>query len=187
MEQSDLATVSRAGFESWRNTRNGTQGGATRDRPTRTNWWHPFLWPAIDDAMRRADWSPEACVRILHRDHPQLYSHLHRGTVWKWKKPNERAWSEKTVEKVQKRHALLGSGRAGVLTKFPDLVEKIKETLLGLRTSGLLVNTTIGRSLMLNLIRTHHPEVLTPKFQFCPLHRCLSSPHKRTFQIICLQ
>ncbi|GAW10512.1 DDE superfamily partial [Lentinula edodes] len=164
VEMQDIATVSRAGFEGWRKGRNGTLGGAKQGKAVRTNWWHPFLWPAIDRAMKKADWSAQDAVKALQHDNPTLYKHLHRGTVWKWKEKDTRAWSEKTREKVKNHHALLGSGRAGALTKHPELVEEIKTTLSSLRISGFVVNVPIARSLMLGLIEQHAPLLITPSF-----------------------
>ncbi|KAJ4463620.1 hypothetical protein C8R41DRAFT_927307 [Lentinula lateritia] len=88
--------------------------------------------------MKKADWSAQDAVKALQRDNPTLYEHLHCGTVWKWKEKDARAWSEKTREKVKNHHALLGSGRAGALTKHPELVEEIKTTLSSLCTSGFV-------------------------------------------------
>ncbi|KAE9389251.1 hypothetical protein BT96DRAFT_947016 [Gymnopus androsaceus JB14] len=95
-EKGDIATVSQAGYEHWRESRNGTLGGAKQNKAIRTSWWHPFLWPAIDAAMRKADWSSADALKILQRKRPEFYGHLNRGTIWKWKERGERAWSAKT-------------------------------------------------------------------------------------------
>lgn len=106
----DIAAVSRAGFEGWHDGRDGTWGGAKHERASRTNWFHPFLFPAIDTAMKKAEWSAGEAVKILQRERPELYSSLHRGTVWKWKEEGQNKWSHATEAKIQKRHALLASG-----------------------------------------------------------------------------
>ncbi|KAJ3745113.1 hypothetical protein DFH05DRAFT_1460002 [Lentinula detonsa] len=162
----------------WRDLRNGTQGGETKLEAKRVNWFHPLLWPAINQAMRRAGWSSQGAVDILQRERPELYSSLHRGTIHRWKKEGENDWSERTWAKIMNRHALVASGRAGALTKFPDLISEIKSALEGLRTSGLVVNVQIARSIMLSLIQKNHPEILTSQF------RCTESYVRTFFQSV---
>ena len=58
--QQDIAGASRAGYEGWRQSRNGTLGGAVQTAPVRTNWFHLLLWPAIDEAMQRCDHAVKA-------------------------------------------------------------------------------------------------------------------------------
>ncbi|THU78946.1 hypothetical protein K435DRAFT_586887, partial [Dendrothele bispora CBS 962.96] len=160
-----VAEVSRAEFKDWRKVRNGTKGGATQSRAVRTNWYHPFLWVVIHRAMVRALWSPQGAVKILQRENHDLFQHLHRGTVNRWKTPQKHEWSEKTLQNVRRHHAILGSGRSGALAKFPELTDEIKTTLLNLRKSGMIVNVPIARSIMLGIIRSRYPHVLTPHFQ----------------------
>ncbi|KAJ3733666.1 hypothetical protein DFJ43DRAFT_964802, partial [Lentinula guzmanii] len=83
--QGDLASISRPGFEEWQENRNGARGGKEQNKAVRTNWFHPFLWVGIDAAMRKADWSCEDAVKILHHEHPELYGKLTRRVIWKWK------------------------------------------------------------------------------------------------------
>ncbi|KAK1221573.1 hypothetical protein PQX77_015622 [Marasmius sp. AFHP31] len=52
MDLSDIAGVLRAGYEDWRNERNGTKRGAVQVKPKQTNWFHPFLWTLIEQAMK---------------------------------------------------------------------------------------------------------------------------------------
>ncbi|KAJ3754400.1 hypothetical protein EV360DRAFT_73735 [Lentinula raphanica] len=165
MTQADLATISRPGYEKWRATWNGTWGGKKREKATRTNWFHPFLWAGIDAAMSKANWSCEDAVKIVHCERPELYAKLTRRVIWKWKIQGKNAWTEKTKAKVEEGHGLAGSGQAGALTKYPGLVQQIKDTLQGLRTTGLVVNATLARSIMLGLIQENHPEILNETFQ----------------------
>ncbi|KAJ6625719.1 hypothetical protein B0H10DRAFT_1942248 [Mycena sp. CBHHK59/15] len=47
----DVATVSHAGTQGWREGRNGTKGGAIQKRVVTVNWCNPFLWNAINKDM----------------------------------------------------------------------------------------------------------------------------------------
>ncbi|EEB87182.1 hypothetical protein MPER_15572, partial [Moniliophthora perniciosa FA553] len=84
--QAEIATTSRAGYEEWREERNGKKGGAVQGQVERINWHHAFLWPLIEEAMIQADWSPAGAERILKLRYPQLFRHIHRQTIGKWKK-----------------------------------------------------------------------------------------------------
>ena len=46
--QCDIASISRAGHEGWKKSRNGTQGETKVDKASRANWYHPFLWQQIE-------------------------------------------------------------------------------------------------------------------------------------------
>ncbi|KAF9069551.1 hypothetical protein BDP27DRAFT_1517108 [Rhodocollybia butyracea] len=114
--------------------------------------------------MKRAGWSSAGAVKILQLERPEFYSKIYRGTIHKWKKEGENDWSEETKAKIMNRHALIGTGRAGALAKFPALVTEIKTALQDLRTAGLVVNITIARLIILGLIQEHYPEALTRHF-----------------------
>jgi flagellar biosynthesis GTPase FlhF len=129
LTQAEVATTSQAGYEGWQEKRNGVLGGKVKPGAVQTNWFHPFLWVAIDNAMCQANWSCEEAVKILQRECPELYGKISHGVVWKWKAQEENDWSEKTKEHITNHHALLGSGRVGVLGKYPALVQNIKDTL----------------------------------------------------------
>ncbi|THU80666.1 hypothetical protein K435DRAFT_600201, partial [Dendrothele bispora CBS 962.96] len=174
----DIAELSRAGGSKWREGRNGTLGGAVQGRAQRTNWYHPFLWIHISHTMVQADWQAGYAVKILQREHPVLFRHMHRGTIWRWKKKDERTWTERTLINVRNHGTLLGSGRAGALSKFPDLINEIKSTLLDLRKSGMVVNVPIARSIMLGIIQEKCPQALTPHF------KCSESYVRDFFQAI---
>ncbi|THV03436.1 hypothetical protein K435DRAFT_747854 [Dendrothele bispora CBS 962.96] len=165
LDHHEMAEASRPQFKTWREERNGTQGGAVQGRAERTNWFHQYLWPSIHNAMVKASWSSEGAVKILKRDLPQLYGHIHCGTINRWKEPGERRWSDKTLQNVTRHHAILSSGRTGALAKFPELTEEIKSSLIALRRSGMVVNVPIARSLMLAIIKEKYPQVLSPHFQ----------------------
>jgi hypothetical protein len=159
----DVVELSRSASGSgWKDVRNGRRGGTKQEQHKRTNWYHPLLWVHIDAAARKFDWSPQAIAKGLSRNHPALFSHLSKGTVHKWiSKDSKRQWSKATLENVERRHALAGSGQAGVLAKHPNVISEIKEKLQGLRKSGLTVNVIIGRAIMLAVINDRVPELLT--------------------------
>lgn len=116
--------------------------------------------------MKKADWSAGDAAKILHCESPALYTYLHHATIWKWKAKDDKRWSEKALKNVETRHALVGSGQVGALTKYPELVvAAIKTVLNGLCTSGFIVNVLIARSIMIGLIHERNPEVLTPSFR----------------------
>jgi hypothetical protein len=118
----------------------------------------------IEAAIRRHDWSPAHAVRALQRSHPQLFdsenSRLHRGTIGKWIVPGERRFTEAALAKMSARRSLAGTGRVGILTPYPEIVDKIVETLQGVRTSGCVVNVPIARALMIAIIKDARPELL---------------------------
>lgn len=158
------ADVSRPLTQGWRKTRNGTQGGAKVGKSKRVYWLHPFLLALIQPALDRNDWSPSRTVNALHRSHPALFdapgARLNKGTLWKWIVPNERRFTDVVKQKIMNGRSLAGSGRTGVLAPHPEIVEKIKTTLRGLRTSGRVVNIQIARAIMIAIIRDAKPELL---------------------------
>lgn len=156
----DVAEVSRSGKD-WRLVRNGKKGGAVQAKSKRTNWYHPFLWASINDAMRKNAWSATYTVKQLQREQPTLFSKITKGVIQKWIGPSKHAWSDTTVKNVARRHALAGSGQAGILAKHPEIRDEIKTQLQALRTSGLAVNVLIARSIMIAIIQTRAPDLLT--------------------------
>ena len=159
-ELEDLADISRNG-SAWKLTRNGQRGGAKQSRSKRTNWYHPFLWSAIDEAAHKTHWSPTEIEKHLKCLSPKLYNTIHKGTISKWiDKETKRGWSAATKKYIERRHALAGSGQQGILAKHPDVVKEIKTQLQGLRTSGVAVNVLIARSIMLAMIKHHTPDLL---------------------------
>ncbi|KXN80633.1 hypothetical protein AN958_09263 [Leucoagaricus sp. SymC.cos] len=137
----DAAAVSRAGKEKWRMNRNGTQGGAVQDRPTRIN-------------------CAAATVKALKRESPTLYKQLHKATVHKWKQRGEKRWSDRRIKNIKDRHSLAGTGRTGILTNHPEIVEKIKATLISYRASAIPVNVSIRRATIIGIISKMAPELL---------------------------
>ncbi|KAK6997237.1 hypothetical protein R3P38DRAFT_3624476 [Favolaschia claudopus] len=161
----DMADVSRPYTTDWKKSRTGTQGGVVKNAPAkRVFWFHPFLWALIAAAVRRQNWSAGDAVKDLHRSHPQLFnaagSTLHRATLWKWIVAGERRFTEAALRNVVNRRSLGGSGRVGVLAKYPEVVKEITTTLPGLRASGCVVNVPIARSLMLAIINKRNPAIL---------------------------
>lgn len=157
----DLEEISRPGGKRWKAGQNGKNKGAVEGRHQRTNWYHPFLWTHINDIAPRVAWSPTHIARTLQRNMPRLFSNLYKGTVEKWlSKHHRQRWSKRTLKNVENHSALAGTGRVGVLTPYPEIVEEIKSKLIGLRTSGVCVNRLVGRSIMLAVIQKCKPELL---------------------------
>ena len=79
----DVAELLRSGKD-WRLVRNGKKGGAVQARSKRTNWYHPFLWTSIDNAMRKNAWSATYTVKQLQprttqtllKDHQRCYPEM---------------------------------------------------------------------------------------------------------------
>lgn len=133
-------------------------------RHQRTNWYHPFLWHHISSAARKANFSAFFIVKLLQRDHPELFKRLYPGTVQNWLSKHGKRWSTKTLQNVERRHALSGSGRVGILSPHPELVSEIKEKLVAIRKSGIAIGRLLARSVMLAIIKERNPELLE-KFQ----------------------
>lgn len=90
--------------------------------------------------------------------------------IYKWiDKEMKRGWSAATKKKVERWHALVGSGQTGILAKYPDIVQEIKAKLRGLHTSGLAVNVLVARSIMLAIITEQQPDLLQ-KFKCYEVH-----------------
>ncbi|KAK1221287.1 hypothetical protein PQX77_015907 [Marasmius sp. AFHP31] len=151
MSQGDIAGVSRAGHEKWWIERDRTKRGAVVGQAKRTN-------------------CPANTAKYLNRQHPTLFSNICRQTIGKWKEAGVRLWTQKTLKCISYRHALIASGRVGALTRYPQLVGEIKETIIGLRTSGLIVNVAIAWSIILGFIQERHPEILTTGKFTCSKH-----------------
>jgi hypothetical protein len=82
-ELEDLADISRSG-SGWKLKCNGQRSGAKQSRSKRTNWYHPFLWPAIDAAACKTHWSPTDIAKDLKLLNPALYKTINKGTISKW-------------------------------------------------------------------------------------------------------
>ncbi|KAF9471568.1 hypothetical protein BDN70DRAFT_819834, partial [Pholiota conissans] len=157
----DLAGISHPDGHHWKSKRNGKNGGVLQKKHQRVNWYHPFLWTHIDRVAPQVAWSPHYIVATLQGQYPALFAGLHRGTVAKWlSKNNRRRWSTATLQNVERRHALAGSGRAGILTQHPELIGEIKTRLQDLRNSGVWINRLLGRSVVLSVVQLKKPELL---------------------------
>ncbi|KAJ7084664.1 hypothetical protein C8R44DRAFT_894109 [Mycena epipterygia] len=139
----NVAELSRPGGMAWKKRRTGEKKGVIQKRHERVNWFHPFLWNPIDDLAPRV-----------------VYGRLYKGTVSKWMSKAGKHWSTKTKKHVERRHRLTGTGRVGVLTPYPALVEAIKTKLTGLRASGICVGRLMARSIILTMIREQQPQLL---------------------------
>ncbi|KAJ6448111.1 hypothetical protein C8R45DRAFT_1115497 [Mycena sanguinolenta] len=161
----DTANVSQPATQEWRMTRNGTKGGVVKNVPSkRVFWFHPFLWALISAAVIKRNWSAGDAIKGLQRSHPQLFaapgSILHRATLWKWIVKGEKRFTDDALKNVVNRKTIGGSGRVGVLAKYPEVSNEIVTTLRGLRTAGCVVNVPIARSLMLAIIQKRNPGIL---------------------------
>ncbi|KAH9906581.1 uncharacterized protein B0H18DRAFT_1090759 [Fomitopsis serialis] len=159
----------------WKEKRTGSRGGAKEERHVRTNWYHPFLWLHIDKAARKVGWGAEAIAKELHRTMPELYGRLRRQTVHRWFAPGGFDWSETTKKNVERYHALTGSGRVGILSNHPDIVDEMKTALKELRTAGVAVNVVIGCSILLAIIKERKPELLE-KFKCSEVRQVVCPP-----------
>ncbi|KAJ7036116.1 hypothetical protein C8F04DRAFT_1181655 [Mycena alexandri] len=57
-------------------------------------------------------------------------------------------------------HALAGSGRVGVLSRYPEIVDSIKTRLADLRKSGVCIGRLLTRTIILAIIQDKCPELL---------------------------
>ncbi|KAJ6476084.1 hypothetical protein C8R45DRAFT_1102369 [Mycena sanguinolenta] len=85
----NVADLSCPATQSWKKHRNGTQGGAAQNAPSKRVFrFYPFLCNPIESAVRCQGWSAAHAVAELQQSHPQLFnaenSRLHRGTLHKW-------------------------------------------------------------------------------------------------------
>lgn len=140
---SDPAELSRPS-KAWKKGRNGKLKGTIQNRHSRTNWYHPYLWVHINTVAPRVAWSPTFIVSMLQQDHPNLFAKLHRGTVLKWISKKGKKWSKKTIENVARRSVLARTGRVGILSPHPEIVEEVTSQLKGLRLSGVPVNVLLA-------------------------------------------
>ncbi|KAJ7203185.1 hypothetical protein C8J57DRAFT_1621195 [Mycena rebaudengoi] len=156
-----LKKVSRPSGQNWKAERTGKKNGVIQRRHERVNWYHPFLWLPIARTAPRVAFSPSMLVKVLQRENPGVYDRLNKGTVQKWlskEKMNE--WSTKTKANISRRHALAGTGRVGVLSPYPELVDAIKSRLADLQTAGICVGRLLARSFILTVIQEKRPELL---------------------------
>ncbi|THV03410.1 hypothetical protein K435DRAFT_835856 [Dendrothele bispora CBS 962.96] len=159
-EVKDLAEISRPKGAGWRKSRTGKRGGVIQKRHSRINWYHPLLWYHIAKLAPSYWFSAHLLAKALHREHPELFQRLTKGTIQHWLSKNGNGWSKKTLRNVERHSAITASGRVGILTPYPDLVKTIKEKLIGLRKSGISVNRGLARSIMLAVIKSKKPELL---------------------------
>jgi hypothetical protein len=122
--------------------------------------------------------------QALHTLDPVLYGRLHRGTISKWIVKGEKRWTDQKTAAIERRSALSGTGRVGVLTPHPELRDAIKAKLIAVRVVrlsriclivhplrtwhlqvGVAVNRLLARSVMLAMIKELKPELLETKFK----------------------
>lgn len=108
---SEAAALSRIGQKGeWKAERNGKHGGTKQEKHSRMSYYHPLVWALIAKWAPKVAWSPQALVNVLQRENPVMYRKLHQSTVTKWMDSSKKGWSEATVENVERRHALAGTG-----------------------------------------------------------------------------
>ncbi|TFK18905.1 hypothetical protein FA15DRAFT_660328 [Coprinopsis marcescibilis] len=137
----DLPTLSRPNA-TWKNNRTGKNQGVVQAKHKRINWFNPLLWTSI--------------ARIALR----VGCRLGKAVVARWISKTKRRWSKKTLAKAEQGASLKGTGRAGVLANYPEIVEEFKTKLLGLRSDGLTVDRLLGCSIMLALVKSRQPHLL---------------------------
>lgn len=138
----DAAALSRPDAK-WDAHRNGTKRGVVPKKRERRNYFHPFLWCHIDRVARQCNYSATLTVKILSRDMPELYGKLSKSTVHGWLSRHGRRWSTRTMKNVEMQRALPGKGRVAFLAKYPEIVDKVKTQLIGLRKTGISVNRVL--------------------------------------------
>lgn len=63
----------------------------------------------IDEVARKVGWSVHAIANKLGRDHPKLFKHINKGTVYKWiDRDTKQGWSAATKKNIEHCHALAG-------------------------------------------------------------------------------
>jgi hypothetical protein len=152
--QANLAASSRPDGVAWRaKAVAGKRKAVVTKRATRVNWFHGLIWPHIADAAKRFDFSAARMVTFLKLKDSDIFSTLNKGTVQRWKKKGEAAWKEKTMKDIERGRSVKGTGRVGLLNRFPDLVEKIKTKLIDIHKSAISVNRILARSIMITLVK----------------------------------
>ncbi|KAG6824721.1 hypothetical protein H0H92_006024 [Tricholoma furcatifolium] len=159
-EHPDLAELSRPEGASWKKKRTGKHKGVVHKRHSRINWYHPFLWADIAHIAPRVGWSSTLIASVLQRDKPELYKRLTKGTIHKWISKSGRQWSTATLKNVERGRALAGSGRVGILSPYPEIVEEIKKQFKDLRSSSVAVSRMLGRSIILAIVEERAPQLL---------------------------
>ncbi|CAK5261843.1 unnamed protein product [Mycena citricolor] len=169
LEISSVPEVSRAATNEWKVVRNGTKRGVVKNQVSkRVFWQHPFLWILIVQAVRISFWSAEGAAKYLRTKYPTLFdapgNTIHRGTIYRWIVKGEKRFTDAVLARVKAERTLAGSGRVGVLTPYPHVVEKMVETLKGVRIAGCAVNVPIARGIMMAIITDLVPEIWETKF-----------------------
>lgn len=72
----------------------------------------------------------------------------------------EHKFTDAALRNIAGRRSLAGTGRTGILTPYPEIVEDIVKMLKGLRVAGCVVNVHIARSLMIAIIGKRQPYLL---------------------------
>lgn len=138
----------------------------TKNR-NRKNWFHPHIWPAIDVAAKRTNYSAREIVKYLQSRHQDtgLYDALNSSTVNNWIDKSasaKRQWLSRIEESVTQATCWNPTRQRyeSILDGKDELIEKIKETLLAIRQASLTVNANLARSIILGYIQAESPELL---------------------------
>lgn len=141
------------------------QGSLVKNRSWK-NWFHPLIWPTIDSAARRNNYSPRETVTYLqsHYRDTGLYDALCYSTVSSWidHKSTKRGWLPRVEQSASQATCWnpLRQQYQSILDGKNDMIDRIKETLLAIRQASLTVNANLARAIILGYIRTECPEVL---------------------------
>lgn len=159
-----VVETSRKSTENWRKERTGVRGGAVQTKAKRMNYYHPLIWIHIDRIAKSTQFSPSKIVQHMQRLFPKTLKRMNKGTVSKWIRSDKRGWTDATLRNVKDGRTLGGSGRVGVLTKYPDIVKEWCEQLLGMRESGVPVTVCVARSILIVIIKKEHDNILNSRF-----------------------
>ncbi|KAJ3495073.1 hypothetical protein NMY22_g19984 [Coprinellus aureogranulatus] len=166
----------------WKTGRTGKRGGVIHNEAyKRINYFTPLLWSHIARIAPWVAFSPSMIVSIPKRDMPQLFHRLSKGTVSKWlSKCDQNRWLKHTLKKVEAKGRLKGTGKVGVLTQYPEVMEEIVKKLEGIRTSGIPLDRVLTRSIMIAIIKHCIPHVLAT-FKCSKVTLAIQSPPCVTF------
>ncbi len=139
----------------------------------RKNWFHPHIWPAIDQAARKTNFSPRetiACLQSRYRN-TRTYDDLRPSTIENWidRTTPKRKWMERV-------NALVTEGTCwkrpqtfrSILDGQSELITEIKASLLAIRQASLTVNANLARVIILGLIQATSPDLLGDRASYRP-------------------
>ncbi|RXW18423.1 hypothetical protein EST38_g7441 [Candolleomyces aberdarensis] len=151
------------------------------------NWFTPFIWAQIEQAVKRAGWrmSATSIVREAQKADPEVFKGLRHSTVEGWidRSGDRPRWKASVLQRLQ-RGNLTGhnkGGRQGILVraalncailylvdgkyqdKYPAVKDAIISVLQLLRNNGAPLTIVTIRGVMLAIITLQKPEILEHK------------------------